>query len=131
MSIKEYLGIGTGDQQQQTCEWCGKEGVSVWWSGSKANYCSFRCSAAGSYHKNIILAACMIALETILVLIQIMMFLRYPILTSAYVIIIVPQVIITLIVLSIIYSVYVGRSMRKERADEQKKSGGPDAMYSS
>lgn len=118
MSFREYLGLGSDDKEKLTCDWCGKEGVSALWTGTKVKYCSFRCSAAGSYHRNIIFTVCTIMLESILVLIQIMMFLKYPVLTPVYIVIIVPQVIITLIVLSFVYSVYIGRSMRKERDRE-------------
>ena len=131
MSFREYLGIGGEDQPERICDWCGKEGVSVWWSGTKGKYCSFRCSAAGSYPRSIVIAVCVVALESILVLIQVMMFLRYPILTPAYVIIVVPQVFVTLLVLSFVYMAYIGYSMRKDRTEEYTKDGGPDAMYPS
>ncbi len=118
MAFREYLGLGSDDREKLTCDWCGKEGISTLWSGSKVKYCSFRCSAAGSYPRNIILAICAIALQSILVLMQIIMFSKNPTVSPIHPVLIIPQVFITLIVLSFVYSVYIGRSMRKEKNGE-------------
>lgn len=118
MSFREFLGIGGEDQPKQICDWCGKEEVSTWWSGTKGKYCSFRCSAAGSYPRSIILAVCVIALESIFVLIQIMMLVRYPTVSPFVPILILPQALIALLAFSFVYYAYIGHSMREEKNEE-------------
>lgn len=116
MSFEEHLGFEEKDRSEQTCDWCGKEGVSVWWSGIRGKYCSFRCSAAGSYHRTILITVCIIALQSLFEFIIITMALNYQNVTALLIpMFFLPNVIATLLTLSFVYMVYVGHVMRKER----------------
>ena len=132
MSFREYLGIGDEDQPILTCDWCGKEGVSKWWSGRNGKYCSRRCNAAGSYHRIILITICIIAYQSIFELIIILMALNHQNISVLFIpIFFLPNVFVTLITLSFVYMVYIGRVMRKERESSEileDIDGGPDAI---
>lgn len=124
MAVEEHLGIEKEkDRSRLTCDWCGKEGVSIWWSGSQSgNYCSMRCSAAAGYRRNILITICIIAYQSIFELYMILLALKYHDFSGFFVpMFFVLNVVITLLTLSFVYMVYVGRVMRKERERSEKQ----------
>jgi hypothetical protein len=134
VSFEEHLGFEE-DQSEQTCDWCGKEGVSVWWSGIRGKYCSFRCSAAGSYHRTILITICIIALQSLFEFIIITMALNHQDISALFIpMFFLPNVLVTLGTLSFVYMVYVGHVMRKKRESSELVEqvdeiyGGPDAI---
>lgn len=116
MSFREYLGIGGEDRPQQTCDWCGREIVSFWWSGSEGRYCSFKCSAAGSYHRYILLTASVITITVVFFSIIIMFSLKSPIISPFFVILMMMAFTpIAVFDISLLYTLYVGRYLRKDK----------------
>ncbi|MFW9794529.1 MAG: hypothetical protein ACFFEE_09515 [Candidatus Thorarchaeota archaeon] len=96
------------------CQWCGNPEVSFLWSGFKAQYCSFRCNAGGTYPRSVVISILMTGLTTMFLLIVFMMQSNYPstpLPTAFGIILAVPIILNSLF----IYAAYVGRSMVKER----------------
>ena len=114
MSFREFLGIDDDELPLYTCDWCGKPKVSLWWSGTKVRYCSFRCSAAGSYHRHILIAATCILLTSIVFLIPVMMTPEYAYTVFFHPVFMIPLAIVVGINVAFIYIVYVGRSLRRK-----------------
>ena len=102
-------------ESYRKCKWCGKPKVSVMWSGKKGIYCSFRCSAAGTYRMLVaiaILASLLTAVPTIwMVMVQSNLSISEPI----PLILIFPIVMLIGLDMSFVYAAFVGRSMRRER----------------
>jgi len=100
-----------GDNLQK-CEWCGKSGISSTWSGKKGLYCSFRCSAAGSYRMYVSISIIFSAMTAMVV---IMMQIESSTSQPIPLILMFPIVLLIGLISLFIYAAYVGRSMRKER----------------
>ena len=103
------------EEYQQKCDWCGKPKISREWSGKKGHYCSFRCSAAGSYRLNSVMATIMIIIISMVIILSMMMGLGGPIGSPEFFVFLVPQAGLVVMLLFSIYSAYIGWSMRKER----------------
>jgi hypothetical protein len=107
------------DEYQQKCDWCGKPKISQTWSGKKGHYCSFRCSAAGSYRLYSAMSTIIIIMFSMVIVLSMMMGLSAPIGSPEFFVLLVPQAGLVVILLFSIYSAYIGRSMRKEQKEAQ------------
>jgi hypothetical protein len=103
------------------CKWCGKPEVSVWWSGKKGQYCSFRCNAAGMYPRSVAIAVTVTALTSIVILISLQMQIDHPSTTlpSFFGWMLAVPVIVSV---QFIYMAYLGRLLVKERESEVLQS---------
>ena len=127
MSFREHLGIDDGELLLHTCDWCGKQEVSFWWSGSKNQYCSFRCFAAGSYRRNMLISAIVITMTSIFLLMSVILMTSILplVLTSPFqgnpndllflLVFIAPLAVLIGINIALAFTVFVGRSLRRER----------------
>ena len=95
------------------CNWCGKPEVKLLWSGERGQYCSFRCSAAGTYPRSVVIAFAMSGITAILFLIVIIMQSNHPNtpLPPVFGVLLAVPVIVSV---SFIYMAYVGRMIRKK-----------------
>ena len=95
------------------CKWCGKPKVKLLWSGRNGQYCSFKCSAAGSYPRSIIVAVAMSGLTAILFLIYAIMQGQHPE-APIPAIFGIPLAVVVILNSTFIYMVYIGRTIRNE-----------------
>ncbi|MCK4567071.1 MAG: hypothetical protein KAU48_07155 [Candidatus Thorarchaeota archaeon] len=113
MSISEE-----NDEFQQKCEWCGKSGISILWSGKKDKYCSFRCNAAGSHRMYVGISVIFSILTSILGIMYLMMIVTSHTFSVPPILLIMPTLLVVTI-MAFIYGSYVGWSMLKERQTSQ------------
>ncbi len=107
--------IEDDSESLQKCEWCGKSGISSTWSGKKALYCSFRCSAAGSYRMYVSISVTVSMMTAMIAMLMVMMQNESSTSQPVPPILIFPLFLLICIDISFIYAAYVGWSMRKER----------------
>jgi len=110
------VSISEDDEFLQKCEWCGKSGINVLWSGKKGLYCSFRCNAAGGFRTLVLIAVIFLMLTGIIVTMFVMLQFGSPTISQIDPFLIIILSIPVAMNLIFIYAVYVGRSMRKERS---------------
>ena len=113
------MSISEDDEFLQKCEWCGKSGINVLWSGKKGLYCSFRCNAAGGFRTLVLISVISLMLTGMVGLLMIMMLDGSPTISQVDPILIILLIILPGILVAMnlifIYAVYIGRLMRKER----------------
>ena len=109
------MSISEDDEFLQKCEWCGKSGINVLWSGKKGLYCSFRCNAAGGFRTLGLISVIFLMFTGWLVIMVIMLQFGSPTISQIDPFLIIILSIPVVMNLLFIYAVYVGRSMRKER----------------
>jgi len=110
MTISEEHG-----ESLRKCEWCGKSKVSDMWSGKKGIYCSFRCSAAGSYRTMVVVSIIVSIMTAMITILLVMMQIESSTSEPIPLILIFPIVLLIGLDMLFIYAAYVGRSMRRER----------------
>jgi len=109
------VSISEDDEFLQKCEWCGKSGINVLWSGKKGLYCSFRCNAAGGFRTLVLISVIFLMLTGIIVTMFVMLQFGSPTISQIDPFLIIILSIPVAMNLIFIYAVYVGRSMRKKR----------------
>ncbi|MHA1138398.1 MAG: hypothetical protein ACTSSE_18100 [Candidatus Thorarchaeota archaeon] len=110
MIISEEYG-----ESLRKCEWCGKSKVSDVWSGKKGIYCSFRCSAAGSYRMYVAVSIIVSIMTAMITILLVMMQIESSSSEPIPLILIFPIILLIGLDMSFIYAAYVGRSMKREK----------------
>lgn len=107
--------IEDDSESLRKCEWCGKSQINETWSGKKGLYCSFRCSAAGSYRMYVLVSISISVMIAMIAIMNIMMQSGSSTSQPIPLILIFPIFLLIGIDMSFIYAAYVGRLMRRER----------------